>query len=293
MRVLRAFFLVIFTVVLLLDLVVVQVGVGVELTLLSPGFVLATMDRTDFYDAARDVALAELAAAPGSLPKAQAQILQATLAEAITPDFLRAEAQVIVPQLYALVTAPGPSPQLVLDLTALRDRLAAALEKVGKQAGMTARQLSAARAGLLSNLPERLDVLKAGKVDPASLAAAAAAYRDFRLAVAGTAGVAVVLGLVVALVAGRRAWGAWLGWPLLVSGAVVAAGATGGRSVVAGMLANPHVLGGTGDPALHAMLTGLGFGLVHGVWLTLLLAGVAAVVAGVLVLVVGRRLGRA
>ena len=281
MRFLRALFLTVVSLLLLVDLAVLQVGVGIDRTVLNPGFVLATMDRTHFYDAARDLMVTGLAPPPGTASPAEAKIVAAAVAEALTPDLLRAQAQVIVPQVYALVEHPTPAPAVTVDLTAFRENLLAAMEKLAREAGATARQLASVRAGVKSAIPAKLDLLQQLQVDPARLAELTTYYRYFHAALAGTGVLMLVLALLAVWAAGRRAWGAWLGVPFILSGLAVGTAATVARSRALALLSDPQALGWTGNPdAGQVVVAGLGQGVANGLWLAFLLIGTTAAVVG-------------
>jgi len=221
-RVFRALFLTAVAVLLIADLLVLQVGASLGLTILSPGFVLKAMDRVGVYQLARDAAVAALAPPAGAKVPQDAQLVAAAAAEALTPDVLRQAVREVLPQLLRLIKDPDAPPQLVVTLTGFREPFLAALARVARERNDPERKIEEATAEIRRQIPDTLNVIEQIEMGVAPFRTAAGYYAN---GVRGMLAASAVLGVLVLLcvAVGRRAWRRWVGVPFVLSGVTAVA----------------------------------------------------------------------
>ncbi|HEY3314675.1 MAG TPA: hypothetical protein VGL40_05255, partial [Bacillota bacterium] len=198
MRFLRALLLTVFLLVLLVDLVVVEVALGLNGTVLSPGYVIGGLDRAGAYQTFRDLAVKSLT--EGATDQS-AKIMAEAVAEAATPELLRSQVQIILPKLYGLVKDPQPQPTLVIDLTEFKATFLASIERRAKELGAPKSVIAEVKAELSAAVPKQLDLIKSLRLDPQDLTAIAGYYHTYQSGLAGAAVLAIVLIILIVVLA--------------------------------------------------------------------------------------------
>lgn len=286
-RFLRGFSLTVLVVLLLADLLVGLVGLGVRASALSPGFVLATLDRVGFYEVARTAILSSVAPPSGLISEAEAKAMAAAIGEAVSPALLREQVQVVVPKLLEMVKAPPAKPQLFLDLTKFREAFGAAVEKEAKKLGAPSWQVASIKAGLKAEVPDRLDLLGSTGLSRAELVEAAKYHRYFSQGLLIAGALVVLLSLAIFLATGRRAWGPWLGVPFVAGGAAVTAAATVAWRLALPFLADTKKIALPLPNVSPKAVVGLLQGTATSVYQRFLLISLACVVVGTALWVLG------
>lgn len=232
MRFLRVLFLAILLVLLFANTLVLQLALGANQTVLNPGFILGALDRANFYQTARDAAVAALSPPAGAQVSRDIKILVAAVEEALTPDLIREQAEILIPRIFGILKNPSAEAELVVDLTKFREKLIGVLQQ---RTGAPRAQL----AELEEKIPGKID-LKQYNITPAQLAQPARYYRYFEQGLALAVALLVALGTVCCLVAGRRAWGPWLGVPFILSGLAAGTLVVAARRTIVLQLADPR-----------------------------------------------------
>lgn len=239
LRFLRALFLVILAVMLVIDLLAFQVGWAVDRTVLSPGFIVGLLDRVNTFETARDLLVKSLGGMVARQMPEGADVLSAAVGDALSAQVVREQVVSILAGAETLLNDPQTKNPVVIDLTKFREALAKALETRAKAAGAATWQINAVKKELNRSIPERIDLLKELEVSQADLAKPAEYYRWFRQGLTAMAGLVAFLSLVMVLVAGRKAWGPWLGMPFVLGGLTIGAGVVVAKGVVLSILADP------------------------------------------------------
>lgn len=227
MRVVRALFLTLMVVLLAAGLLVAQIGLAARLTVMSPRFVIGTMDRLGLYEPVIDAAAAAAAPPPGSASSSGAAIVISAAKQALAPQLVIQTLDEALSNAVRLIREPAGPHRLDVNLFAVREAFLAALLQAGQEHHATQSQLRQLEKDIRVQMPDTVDLVELWQLDTASLAAFSRAYslavRGLMVAVAA----AVVL-VALIIVIGRRALGAWLSAPLLISGcAMLGLAATG------------------------------------------------------------------
>ncbi len=291
-RLLRGLGLTVLVVLLLADLLVGLVGLGVRTTALSPGFVLRTVDRVGFYDVIRTAAVDAFAPSPELLGATGAKAMRTAIENAFTPALIREQAQVLIPKALDLVRNPPDKPQLTLDLTKFRQNLSTSIDQEAKKIGAPSWQVAVVKAEVNSQIPKQIDVLGEGGLTRANLVEASRYYRYYSRGLLAASGLAVVLGLFIFLLAGRRYWGQWLGAPVLTAGLAVAVASFLAGKWVAPILADIQRSGSPMAGVSAKTIAGMVQGAAAAVQSQFLLIGLVGALVGIGLWVLGAMTAR-
>lgn len=280
-------FLTIFLLAFLADLVVVEIVLGINTTVLNPDYVVGSLDRAGAYQTFRDLALKSLT--EGATDE-YSKIMADAIAEAATPELLGKQVRAILPKLYSLVKNPQPQPTLVIDLTEFRSTFLASIERRATELGVPKSMIADVKANLSAEVPAQLDLVKAFGADTRALAEAAAYYRGYQTGLSAVLVLAVVLVILIVVLAGRRAWGPWLGVPLILGGLVLGGAMSIVQAVSAKALSDASLLGSSQGGFDPAPIINLLRGMVAGVWQVYLIISLVTVAVGTAVWMVAARL---
>ncbi|MHB8757299.1 MAG: hypothetical protein ACYC6V_04725, partial [Bacillota bacterium] len=261
-------------------------------TALSPRFILRTLDRVGFYEVVRAAAVDAFAPSPELLGATGAKAMRTAIENAMPAALLREQAQVVVPKALDLVKNPPGKPQLTLDLAKFRQNLSTSIDQEAKKIGAPSWQVAVVKAKVDAQIPKQIDLLRETGLTRANLVEVTKYYRYLNQALLASSGLAIVLGLLIFLLAGRRYWGSWLGVTALTAGGISAAAA-----IVAGRSAAPFLtemqktaspMAGVSAKTLAGMIEGTAAAVQH----QLLLIGLVGALVGIGLWVLGAMTAR-
>lgn len=223
----RRLFLTLLGGLLLANVLFLETGFWIDQTVLDPGFLLRTLEQTGFYGRLRDITVAALTEAGETGAPKEVEVLREVLQEAITPEIIQAQVERLIPAFLALLKNPATPDVPVLELTGFKGNL---LRSLQKRLGGTISQR--VWAEIQKTIPDQLALLsppdstrgREGRgLDPAFFVELNKYYQLFSRGLVW--GVVLLLGLMLTgfLLAGRKAWGLWLGVPVGLAGLAVVA----------------------------------------------------------------------
>lgn len=287
MRFLRGFLLTFFLLVLFLDLVAIDVGLGLNVTVFSPAYVADSLDRAGAYQIFRQVVLKSVT--EGATDQ-YSKIMGEAVAEAATPELLRSQVQIILPKLYGLIKAPQPQPTLVIDLTEFKATFLASIERRAKELGAPKSVIAEVKAELSAAVPKQLDLIKSLRLAPQDLTAIAGYYHTYQSGLAGAAVLAIVLIILIVVLAGRRAWGPWIGLPSIMAGTAVAGMFTTLQRIAIQVYGDPSLFGPSAGGFDASPMLAVIQNVVTDIWQTYLVISLVTVALGIAVWIMATRL---
>ncbi len=219
--ILKYFFLVIFTLLLVGQLTALVLAQAAQSVLLDARFYKTELDRAGVYDYAYASFSQKMREQGGAQTEALIGLSGIAMEDVITKPWIKAQAENLIDHALAYLNGQSATAELVLDLTDPKARLlAAAQTKISQQQpdGNSSARVAQLKAQLDEKVPDRIDL--AAQAGTQGLEQARTAVQTVKNATAGLVIFALVLAGLIALLARKsvNSIARWLGVALLAAG---------------------------------------------------------------------------